>query len=92
MGSSAFVDDARWASFLAGMTSKEAKELGYNDTERRRFVRWNISKHNYSAPLNDLWFKRGEGGVLELQEHTRKKKRRWRRSGRAMRDTFVGWL
>lgn len=68
-GSSVFVDDARWASFLAGMTKAEAKELGYNDTDRRRFVRWNVCKHNYSAPLSDLWFKRGKGGVLELLEH-----------------------
>lgn len=63
-GSSVFVDNARWLSFVAGMSVDEAKTYGISDDQRRMFVRWNISKQNYSGPLGDLWFRRCEGGVL----------------------------
>lgn len=63
-GSSVFIDNARWGSFLAGMTEKEAEGRNVEAADRRKFVRWNISKQNYSAPIEDIWFMRGEGGVL----------------------------
>jgi len=63
-GSSVFVDNARWASFLAGMTPKEAKDKRIDESNRRKYVRWNISKQNYCAPVTDKWFERSHGGVL----------------------------
>jgi len=63
-GSSVFVDNARWASFLVGMTQKEAKDKKVDESNRRKYVRWNISKQNYGAPVADKWFERSNGGVL----------------------------
>ncbi len=63
-GSSVFVDNSRWQSFLAVMSSEEAKVAGISDTDRRRYVRWNTPKQNYGPPRPDQWFVRGEGGIL----------------------------
>lgn len=63
-GSSVFVDNARWASFLAVMTKEEAEKRQVPESDRTKFVRWNISKQNYSAPISDLWLERKNGGVL----------------------------
>jgi len=63
-GSSVFVDNARWASFIAVMTNTEAKKRGVNESDCQKYVRFNINKQNYSAPINDIWLKRGVGGVL----------------------------
>jgi hypothetical protein len=61
-GSSVFVDNARWSSFLCGMTEKEAE--GRKVSDRRKYVRWNVSKQNYSKPEDDAWLERGAGGIL----------------------------
>ncbi len=63
-GSSAFVDDARYCSFLKGMTEEEAKKFGIDTDERAFYVRWNANKQNYSVPEPDRWFIRADGGVL----------------------------
>lgn len=63
-GSSVFVDNARWLSFLAGMSPDEQKKYGVADDKRRYFVRWNISKENYAGPIEDQWLRRQDGGVL----------------------------
>ena len=63
-GSSVFVDNARWLSFVAGMSADEAKAYGINDDSRKNYIRWNISKQNYGPPRPDSWFIRGEHGVL----------------------------
>jgi len=68
-GSSVLIDDARWSSFLAVMTEKEAATMGYDDVSRRKYVRWNISKQNYSAPIPDVWLERKAGGILVKVEH-----------------------
>lgn len=70
-GSSAFVDDARYCSFLKGMTEEEAKKFGIDTDERVFYVRWNANKQNYAVPEPDRWFIRSDGGVLlptKLQE------------------------
>jgi RecA-family ATPase len=61
-GSSVFVDNARWSSFLCGMTEKEAE--GRKVSDRRKYVRWNVSKQNYSKPADDAWLERSAGGIL----------------------------
>ncbi|WP_181376249.1 helicase RepA family protein [Novimethylophilus kurashikiensis] len=63
-GSSVLVDNARWVSFLAAMTEHEARKFGLPEGAHVHYVRWNISKQNYGAPLEDQWFKRVEDGVL----------------------------
>ena len=63
-GSSAFVDDARYCSFLKGMSEEEAKNLGIDKEQRSFYVRWNANKQNYAIPEPDRWFLRADGGVL----------------------------
>ena len=63
-GSSVFVDNARWASFLSVMTAKEASARKIQESDRRRYVRWNVNKQNYTASICDQWFERGQGGIL----------------------------
>jgi RecA-family ATPase len=78
-GSSVFVDNARWLAFVAGMSAAEAKDYGIGDDERSFYLRFNISKQNYSSPVPDKWLKRHSGGVLkvvrlEKQKDTKSKK------------------
>lgn len=63
-GSSVFVDNSRWLSFVAVMTPAEAEKYGIDEASRWRYVNWNISKQNYSAPLEDEWYERTAGGIL----------------------------
>lgn len=63
-GSSVFVDHARWASYLSVMDKKEAERRKIEESDRLKYVRWNVSKQNYSSPNADKWFQRGEGGEL----------------------------
>ena len=63
-GSSAFVDDARYCSFLKGMTEEEAKKVGIEKDQRSFYVRWNANKQNYAMPEPDRWFVRSDGGIL----------------------------
>lgn len=63
-GASVLVDNARWVSFLAGMTEAEARHFGVPANALAQYVRWNISKQNYGAALEDRWYRRGSGGIL----------------------------
>lgn len=63
-GSSVFVDNARWLSFVAGMSKDDAEEYNIPIEDRSQYLRWNISKQNYGIAITDRWFQRGEGGVL----------------------------
>jgi RecA-family ATPase len=68
-GSSVFVDNARWLAFVAGMTAEEAKaepwaQLCLSDDDKRRFLRFGVTKQNYGAPVGHRWYERGDGGVL----------------------------
>lgn len=70
-GSSVLIDNARWSAFMAVMSEQEAGRYGVPLTERLLYVRWNISKQNYGAPLPDRWYRRGVGGALIPVELTR---------------------
>jgi hypothetical protein len=63
-GSSAFVDDARYCSFLKGMAKEEGEKLGVDKDQWSFYVRWNANKQNYAMPESDRWFVRADGGVL----------------------------
>ena len=65
-GASALTDNARFAAFLQTMTEEEAKKhLGEKDhPDRKKYVKFGISKGNYTEVVTDRWFMRGRGGVL----------------------------
>lgn len=67
-GSSVLVDNIRWQAFLCGMSEPEAKKLKLSPLERRFYVRFGVSKANYGQPLQDRWFRRCDGGVLQPVE------------------------
>ena len=63
-GSSVLVDNIRWQSYLAGMTTAEADKWGIPQDRRGYFVRFGLSKANYGLPFEERWFHRYGGGVL----------------------------
>lgn len=63
-GASAITDNARWQTNLQTMTADEGQSRGLDDIERKRWVKAITSKANYSAPIDDRWYQRGDGGVL----------------------------
>lgn len=63
-GASALIDNSRWSGFVAKMTEKEADKFGVPDTARCKFLRFGISKQNYTAQPEEHWYERHEGGVL----------------------------
>jgi RecA-family ATPase len=70
-GASSLIDNARWCGYVSRMTSDESERLSEHQggvsigTDRRGFyVRFGVSKQNYSAETLDQWYERGEGGIL----------------------------
>jgi RecA-family ATPase len=84
-GASALIDNARWAGFVAKMSEEESGRMscfmisGQQQPigERRKFyLRFGISKQNYSEPFDDKWLERSDGGVLipaRLEQNDNKK-------------------
>lgn len=65
-GSSAFTDGVRWQGDLSLLQVGEAQRFGIPSEQRRRYIRFSITKSNYGPPHEDVWLKRGEHGVLRL--------------------------
>lgn len=67
-GSSVLTDNIRYQEFLRVMTKEEAEKLcedGYPvGEERKKYVEWGVSKQNYGQPVDNLWLKRNDDGVL----------------------------
>jgi RecA-family ATPase len=70
-GASALIDNARWCGFVAKMTEAESQRLSdradrkpIGNDRRGFFVRFGLSKQNYSATSLDQWYERRDGGVL----------------------------
>lgn len=63
-GSSAITDNVRWQGNMIVMTDEEAKTYNIPEENRKSYVRLSLSKANYTANLSDIWFVRGEGGIL----------------------------
>jgi hypothetical protein len=70
-GSSVLTDNVRWQMNLSAMSPDESSKLSeridgqpVGGDARRFYVRCAFSKANYTVPLPDRWFRRGEGGVL----------------------------
>jgi len=63
-GASVWIDESRWAAFLRVMDEKEAATMSVDIADRREYVRFGVSKANYSPPFADVWLHRQENGVL----------------------------
>lgn len=79
-GSSAFVDNCRWIANLFPMTDEEAKEESLDPVQRKRFVRFEVTKANYIPALEPCWLRRLDGGLLTFAKFARQ------RSGRRHRN------
>ncbi len=64
-GSSALTDGVRWQAQLRTMRREEAKQLGGDVKDLRRFVRFEVSKMNYGAAIAPTWLERRFDGVLQ---------------------------
>jgi RecA-family ATPase len=67
-GSSILVDNARWQGFMSTMTKAEAESFGIQQEKRRYYVRYGVSKENYSPPSADIWLERSENGILIMSD------------------------
>lgn len=67
-GAGAITDNGRWQSNLIGLTRDEAKARDIGDDDRRRWVRWAVSKSNYAPAPEDRWLWRDQGGVLRARD------------------------
>jgi RecA-family ATPase len=67
-GSSVLTDNVRWQANLITMTKEEAEKFGVDEEMRRRYVRLSFPKINYSTPIEDRWYRRERGGVLQPVE------------------------
>ncbi len=74
-GAGAITDNARWPGNLVGLPREEAEARDIPDEERRRWVRWAVSKGNYAVGLPDRWLWRDAGGVLRARELPEPQKR-----------------
>ena len=97
-GASALVDNARWAGYLTQMSESDGKYWSDRPYDRapigvRRglFVKWGVSKQNYSDGLLPTWFRRDTGGVLvpaDLVEAVDDSKDKGAAQGGRRRDGF----
>lgn len=71
-GASALIDNARWCAYIARMSEEESKKLSdiksvrspIGDNRRRFFLKFGVSKQNYSELDMEKWFVQQKGGVL----------------------------
>ena len=63
-GSSGLVDGARWVSLMATLRRDESKRYGIQPEDASNFVSFRVVKGNYGPPLDLIWLKREQGGVL----------------------------
>lgn len=71
-GASALIDNARWCGYVAKMTEQEAERMSdrsfdrapIGNDRRKHFMRFGVSKANYTEGSNDRWYQRHDGGVL----------------------------
>ncbi len=88
-GASSLIDNARWAGYVKKMDSDEAEIYSDRPFDKQTiaeqgtadyFIRFGISKQNYSEPFEDKWYKRGSGGVLlPVELFVVKKEKNWKK-------------
>jgi hypothetical protein len=57
-GSSVLVDNIRWQGYMKNMSEADAKQLGVEDSQRRYFVQFGVSKQNYGSPFEPVWLRK----------------------------------
>lgn len=57
-GSSVLVDNIRWQGYMKNMSEKDALEFGVEDSQRRYFVQFGVSKQNFGAPFEPIWLRK----------------------------------
>jgi RecA-family ATPase len=62
-GNSAFVDNLRYVANIFGLGLEEAAKLGVG-AERKKFLRFEVTKANYVAPQEPRYLRRLDDGVL----------------------------
>ena len=67
-GGSAFSDALRFVVTLSSPDREQAKSLGIDREEARSLIRYRVVKSNYHKDVEELWFRRGKGGVLKLTD------------------------
>jgi regulatory protein RepA len=72
-GSSALTDNARWQANLMTMPQFNADTFGFNDTERRNWIRLDIAKQNYGPQIEERWLHRDKEGILQASKPSAKK-------------------
>jgi hypothetical protein len=64
----------RWVLSLSGMSEPDGEKFGIDESDRKWYVRADLSKANYAPPQPTQWLKRrswgDEGGILEHVELT----------------------
>ena len=63
-GASALVDAFRFAATLAKIRPDEAKKMRMDESEVKSLVHFNVVKSNYRTDVDEMWLRRGVGGVL----------------------------
>ena len=63
-GSSAFVDNIRWLANMFPMSRDAARQRGIDETARKSFVRFEVTKANYCAPGAPQYLTRIDQGLL----------------------------
>lgn len=63
-GASALVDAFRFAATLAKIRPDEAKKMRMDESEVKNLIRFNVVKSNYRTDVDEIWLRRGVGGVL----------------------------
>jgi hypothetical protein len=79
-GASAITDGVRWQLNLTKMSKEDANKFQVQENMRSHFVRMEITKSNYGAPLEPVWLRRLEDGILvkaHLPTPNRKEKPRY---------------
>lgn len=79
-GASALTDNPRWQGYVVGMSTEDADCFGIEAGERSWYVRFGVTKKNYSSPFSERWYKRSQGGILvpvELEKKQGKSGKRY---------------
>ena len=63
-GSSAFTDGLRAQINMSKMNSNDKSKFGLSDEEMLSYVKFSLTKTNYTKPSGDIWLKRTEEGAL----------------------------
>jgi hypothetical protein len=67
-GASALSSNVRWHASLRVMSQTEALKNGIPDEQRRNYLRIELDKTSYSPPIEGVWLRRIDGGVLRAAE------------------------